>query len=74
MKKVLDICLKHKIPCEVSIERYMKCGIGICGTCCVDPIGIRMCVEGPVVDDKIAKKVFEFGKYHRDKYGIRHSF
>lgn len=74
MKRALDICLEHEVPCEVSIERYMKCGIGICGTCCVDPLGIRMCVEGPVVDGETAKKVFEFGKYHRDKYGIKHEF
>ena len=74
MKRVLDICVAHKIPCEVSIERYMKCGIGICGTCCVDPLGMRMCTEGPIVSGEIAQKVTEFGKYHRDRFGIGHEF
>jgi hypothetical protein len=27
----------------------MKCGYGLCGNCVVDPLGIRLCTEGPVV-------------------------
>jgi len=68
-KKVLDICNQNKIDCEVSIERYMKCGVGVCGQCVVDDLGICMCTEGPVVNKKLASKIFEFGKYHRDKSG-----
>ncbi len=29
MKFIIDICDKAGIPCEVSMERYMKCGFGI---------------------------------------------
>lgn len=68
-KKVLDICNKYEVECEVSIERYMKCGIGICGQCVVDDLGICMCKEGPVVKKELANKIKEFGKYHRDKTG-----
>ena len=68
-KKVLDICNEHNVDCEISIERYMKCGIGICGQCAVDPIGICMCKEGPVVKRELANKITEFGVYHRDKSG-----
>ena len=68
-KKILDTCNKYNIDCEVSIERYMKCGFGICGQCVVDPIGICMCKQGPVVNRKLANKIIEFGKYHRDKSG-----
>jgi dihydroorotate dehydrogenase electron transfer subunit len=32
---------------EMSLERYMKCGIGLCGSCVLDN-GLRVCVEGPV--------------------------
>lgn len=74
MKKILEICQTHNIPCELSIERYMKCGIGICGTCCVDPLGIRTCVEGPVVSGEVAQQITEFGKYHRDRCGVKHPF
>ena len=31
MKKVFEICNKHKVECEASLERYMACGFGICG-------------------------------------------
>jgi orotate phosphoribosyltransferase len=68
-KKVLDICNKLNTYCEISIERYMKCGFGVCGQCCVDEIGIPMCNSGPVVSRELANKIFEFGKYSRDKSG-----
>ena len=68
-KKILDICNEYNVECEVSIERYMKCGIGICGQCVVDDLGICMCKEGPVVKRELANKILEFGKYHRDKTG-----
>ncbi len=32
---------------EFSLDRYMKCGIGICGSCVIGN-GMRVCVEGPV--------------------------
>ncbi len=67
LKKVADICVKNNADCEISIERYMKCGFGICGHCCIDPIGIRACVEGPVIDAKLAQQLTEFGNYHRLK-------
>jgi len=68
-KKVLDICNQYDVNCEVSIERYMKCGIGVCGQCAVDPLGICMCTHGPVVSRELANQITEFGKYHRDKSG-----
>jgi dihydroorotate dehydrogenase electron transfer subunit len=71
MKKVLDLSDQHGIPCELSLERYMKCGIGVCGQCSVDPLGIRMCKEGPVIKKELAKKITEFGRYRRDSSGRR---
>jgi len=67
--KVAAICYKNNIPFELSLERYMKCGIGICGSCSVDPKGWRMCVEGPVIDGEKLKEITEFGKYHRTASG-----
>ncbi|NTV78409.1 MAG: S8 family serine peptidase, partial [Clostridiales bacterium] len=26
----------------------MKCGVGLCGSCCVDPDGLCVCRDGPV--------------------------
>ncbi|PLX28907.1 hypothetical protein C0581_00580 [Candidatus Parcubacteria bacterium] len=70
-KKVLDICNETDVNCEVSIERYMKCGVGICGQCVVDDIGICMCTDGPVVPKYIANQIKEFGNYHREKSGAK---
>lgn len=71
MKGVVDVCAKHKILCEISMERYMKCGFGICGQCAVDPLGICICKAGPVFSGEMAAKITEFGQYHRDKAGVK---
>ncbi len=68
-KGVLDLCNKYDTDCELSIERHMKCGFGICGQCAVDDLGICMCIDGTVVNRATANKIFELGKYHRDKAG-----
>ena len=67
--KIAKLCWENHIPFEVSLERFMKCGIGLCGQCCVDPVGWRMCVEGPVIDGEKLKKIDEFGYYHRTASG-----
>src|SRR3989344_4249407 len=36
MKKVFEICNKHKVECEASLERYMACGFGVCGKCMIN--------------------------------------
>ncbi len=55
---------------EVSMERYMKCGIGICGSCAIDGTGDRVCTEGPVFNIDSLIKTPEFGNYHRDSGGV----
>jgi len=59
------------IDYEFLFERYMKCAIGICGNCTMDPMGIRLCVEGPVLPKKLVEQLTEFGKYHREASGKR---
>ncbi len=68
MKAAAEIGLKAGIKGEISGERWFKCGgMGICGHCCVDPTGIRLCVEGPVISFETASKITELGEYHRVK-------
>jgi len=50
---------------ECSIERYMKCGVGICGVCSCD--GYRTCVDGPIFGYDFIKDSKMFGKVHRAK-------
>lgn len=60
MTLALGRLLKDKpIPCQVSIEERMACGVGACLGCAVairDPEGkgeyVRVCKEGPVFDLK----------------------
>jgi dihydroorotate dehydrogenase electron transfer subunit len=70
MVKVAQMCLEAGVDCQVSLERYMKCGFGICGQCCMDDSGLRICKEGPVLWAKRALEHPEFGKYTRDQAGI----
>lgn len=56
---------------QLSLERYMKCGLGICGQCCMDGSGVRCCVEGPVLDARQLAGVTELGQPHRDSTGRR---
>lgn len=73
-KAVYELCLKHKVPCQISVERYMKCGHGVCGQCAVDDTGERMCVEGPILSDERLKNISEFGQYYRKKSGKKEMF
>lgn len=57
---------------QFSLHRYMKCGVGICGSCCIDPAGLRVCRDGPVFTGDILLGS-EFGKYSRDASGRRKS-
>ena len=69
MKNVLSICNSKGVPGEFSLERYMKCGFGVCGSCCLDGTGWRVCKDGPVFTSDQLKKVTEFGSYRRDPSG-----
>ena len=36
----------HGLPCQLSYEAYMRCGMGVCGSCARD--GQLVCRDGPV--------------------------
>lgn len=55
---------------QFSLQRYIKCGIGVCGSCCMDPEGLRVCRDGPVFDEETLLRS-EMGKYSRDASGRR---
>lgn len=74
MFKVGEIGDENGVNTQISVERYMKCGFGVCGQCVLDPLGIRTCVSGPVMNSKVLKMLNEFGKYHRDDLGRKQYF
>lgn len=52
MKKIAQLAKLHKIYCELSLERFFKCGgMGICGECYFK--GQLVCKDGPVFPGSI---------------------
>ena len=46
LEALADLCRESRIPAELSYEAYMRCGIGICGSCeCRHGL---VCRDGPV--------------------------
>jgi dihydroorotate dehydrogenase electron transfer subunit len=47
---------RFRVPCQVSLEEFMACGVGGCAGCTVQvataegPAMKRVCVDGPVFD------------------------
>ncbi len=50
MRGVAKIARKNNLPCEVSFERRMACGLGACLSCSIDTANGRkkVCKDGPV--------------------------
>lgn len=42
-----DVSRAHSLPAQLSWEAYMRCGIGICGSC--EHEGKVLCMDGPVL-------------------------
>jgi len=60
LAKVADIARKNEIDCQISMERMMACGIGVCQSCAVECKADRpgktiyklCCKDGPVFDSR----------------------
>lgn len=52
MRIVAGMAKERKVPCQVSMERRMACGVGACLSCVIDTTEgkQRCCVDGPVFD------------------------
>jgi len=67
MHAVAIACKKRHVRCQLSVERYMKCGFGVCGHCAM---GCWLsCIDGPTIDGEEALANPEFGKCYVDKAG-----
>jgi dihydroorotate dehydrogenase electron transfer subunit len=57
LRAVAALCAEFEVPCQVSLEENMPCGVGVCNGCVVrvaeagDDYGRykRICIEGPVM-------------------------
>ncbi|MGC8999249.1 MAG: dihydroorotate dehydrogenase electron transfer subunit [Candidatus Bathyarchaeia archaeon] len=69
-RAVLDFAEKFGVYAEASLERLMRCAIGICGSCVIG--GYRVCRDGPIFNINQLKNVkSEFGVWKRDFDGRR---
>ena len=53
MRAVGELCLSLGVPCQLSVEVSMPCGIGVCMGCVLDLTDgrrVRCCVDGPVFE------------------------
>lgn len=56
LRAVAELAREFGLPCQVSVEEYMACGVGGCAACAVavatetGPTMKRVCVDGPVFD------------------------
>ena len=51
MRGIAKIATKHDIPCQVSLEKRMACGLGACLSCVCDTMNgerKKICKDGPV--------------------------
>lgn len=68
MYKVVQLAHDRGIFVQASIERVMKCGMGICGSCIAG--SDIVCRDGTVFDGRRLLENNEFGIAHRDKAGV----
>ncbi len=68
MGKVFEEAERRGVPLQASLERYIKCSLGLCGSCAIGPY--RVCRDGPVLNSHQLRLVGdEFGKARMDPTG-----
>jgi len=63
------IARERGLNAQLCVERYMKCGFGVCGQCALG--NILVCQDGPVLSLDQLDGVEDFGRYHRSTTGRR---
>jgi dihydroorotate dehydrogenase electron transfer subunit len=70
MRQTFDLAENHGIALEASLERMMRCAIGLCGSCVIGRY--RVCRDGPVfTSDQLRQLKDEFGVSKRAFDGKR---
>jgi dihydroorotate dehydrogenase electron transfer subunit len=65
MHKMFLLSEQHNLPLQASLERLMRCAVGICGSCMLG--GFRVCKDGPVFTREQLRSVeIEFGRFKLD--------
>jgi dihydroorotate dehydrogenase electron transfer subunit len=68
MYKMLMLAERYRAPLQASLERLMRCAIGLCGSCVLGKF--MVCKDGPVFSDEQLREVKdEFGRFRRGRTG-----
>jgi len=68
MREVFNITEERGLELQASLERIIKCGVGLCGHCSIGPY--LVCKDGPVfTSDQLREVADEFGVFTRDHAG-----
>jgi len=68
MHKMFLLAEQYHMPFQASLERNMRCAMGLCGSCVIGKL--RVCKDGPVITSEQLRTVKkEFGKFKRDFQG-----
>jgi len=60
IQKIVTCVASKDVQVEVSLERYMRCGIGLCGSCHIGKY--LVCKDGPVFTGEKLKQITKFLK------------
>lgn len=70
VRKIYFLAKKYKTPLQASLERIMRCAVGICGSCVLGKY--KVCRDGPVFDHMQLKGLEEdLGKFKYSFNGRR---
>ena len=72
MRKVVTLGEQRHLPVYCSMERHMKCALGLCDACAFGRF--HVCTDGPVFSSTQLATVSDFGQFHRDASGRRIPF
>jgi len=68
MHKMFLLAEQYHTPFQASLERIMRCAMGLCGSCVIGKL--RVCKDGPVLTSEQLRTVKdEFGRFKRDFQG-----
>jgi dihydroorotate dehydrogenase electron transfer subunit len=70
IRKVYEIAEQYSVDMQASLERYMRCAIGICGSCVIGRY--RVCRDGPVFSKAQMREMGNYlGKIRYNERGER---
>lgn len=69
LKTIFDYVKDKGISVDFSLERTMKCGVGVCDSCSIN--GFQLCRDGPVFTEEQISRMSEFGTSKLTESGRR---